>query len=617
MKLQVNLTTAKPDALARSILEMMIRDGKSRGEATRERLKGRKNRFNLTPEFKDKVSQELNRLLNQRQKAMDDGTLEPCTSKDSQRVEIVHFTDQGLIRLVHNASDRNEKASLENERLANEYLDHINMDSLLDFCELRKINENLKKVFDAAGLDFKEVLKERCDLAIDLTDPDQCIDKLAHGMLLVASNPEMALGEIKYEELDHELLYLILSYLNREERKMLLEGLFLAPQANADKVSNLISTLIKLIPYEPSNSEEKEALAKSEISKEFREEVYAILQEIGNELFDQLVKLKELREEESSDDDSHSDIAFIDDEAVKFDRRLDFEADRQGVLIYGVDGSIFNLDTEKIIFLYQNALVAGLRQQAGSASTMHSGSLSDNELIGNTFLEDIKSEDPFYINTLRKYDAVGFYTMLCKEETEDTLLKLLSSDEMALKYGAFRALTQPIKGENWHTVAFLNNLEEELKREEASFSLTMLIILSNMNGYIDKDVGSHYTELLKLALSIEGIDFAKAVSKLDDINIPIADSNGDPETEQSDSNIHLLVATSSLESMLHKCLGIEKLLEFTQDRDSPTLAKNAQAILSLFKPGDIQLFLLTHPNKYGLLAGADISNPASIDEIVT
>ena len=69
--------------------------------------------------------------------------------------------------------------------------------------------------------------------------------------------------------------------------------------------------------------------------------------------------------------------------------------------------------------------------------------------------------------------------------------------------------------------------------------------------------------------------------------------------------------------MLEKCLGIEKLLKFTQEEDSPTLAKNAQAILSLFKPGDIQLFLLTHPDKYSLLAGADIFNPASIDEIVT
>ncbi|GEM_PF-5430945 len=613
MKLKVSLTTANPNSLARSILETMIVDGKSRREATRERLNGRDNRARLTSAFRTEVSHELDKLLSQRQKAMDDGTIEPRTSRESTTVQPVYFTDRRLIGLVQDANDRNEKASLENERLANKYLDDIGINSLLCFSELRAVNGNLKKVFDAAGLDFKEVLKERCDLATNLTDPDQCIDKLAYGMLLLASNPEMDLGEIKYEELDAELLYLILSQLNREEKRMLLEGLILDPQPNLDKVTKLINVLVNFIPYETSNPEEQETLAKSEISKEFKEEVYGILQEIGNSIFNQLVELKNSRDEENSELDS--DIALIDEE-VEFDRRLNFEGDRHGVLIYGVNGSIFNLDLEKIQFLYHNALIADLRQQAGSALIMHSSSPSDDELIKNIFLEDIESEDKFYANSLRKHDAVGFYTMLCEEKAQDVLIKLLSSDEMALKYAAFRTLTRPLEGENWHTVAFLNNLEEELKKEEASFSLTMLIILSTLNGFIDENVSSHYTELLKLALSIEGIDFAKAVSKLDEVDIPIVDSDSEPQTEVSDFNIHLMTGISNLESMLERCLSIEKLLEWSQDNESPTLAKNAQAILSLFKPEDIQLFLLTHHRKNDLLASADILHPANADEMI-
>ena len=626
---QTALGQQNPRNLAGLIYSRMTTNNESRRKATHAVLGGRENKNHYDSDERVKISHYLDHILSEKMTKSSYAPGEPDATP-AQNLETAEdnqfFTHGRLISLIRAAQSKNQLDLVGNKRLAYEELEgaaYLCRNSLQMVSSLREEVNALKKLFAKYDLDIYSAIKRKYDSCDSVTSPEQASLQNSYGMFLLILNENFLLDNFTYEDLTSNYLHDVLLPLNIDEKKILIKALLFNPNTEPEEIRNLTKALYMLFP--PADGEfakNDNPLSDEEIN--LMEEVYLISQEIGEDLFNQVVELAEDRISAEDDivfpislkDDSSCTVLDNDNEEDKeraYNEKINFEIDRNGLLILGIETSLFQVDLEQAKWLYENALMSSFRKQSALAMMEIADTRAERKLVSQIFLNDVLSTTE---NTPRKYDSVGFYAMsnIFSDKALEVVVPLLKSEDIAQSYGAFRILTTSSIQQKKTINVFLKALQSELMEERGSLSLVMLVTLSIQFGLISDEVSSHYNKILKKALSLDHVDFISAFRNVDDILTPFVNNIGEPGFDDSKEITTIVLGRTDTKGLI-KILGIERLLEWSGEKDNPVLAQNAQAILSMSDIKDVQLFLANHPERDKLIELGDIVIDSNQEQI--
>ncbi len=546
------------------------------------------------------------------------------TTNTSSEQKNTRFLNFNLVELIQNAQARNEVSSLENERMADFELEvRAASISVTSIEEIRATIEDLKKLFNIASTDFYEVLKGKYNSIDSLTAENDCALKAIYGIMLLTKNPDFKLEDFDYGELTRETLCEVLLPLNKEEKKIFIESLFLNPDLDTGDIKKLTNILFSFFPVEDGeeiNIENipKEGQAVLDTTKQYTEEVYTAVQETGKTLFKQVLDLFEIREnimdEEpdwSSEEDDSGSTTFMDDEVQdeRVVQKLVFEKNREEILLEGIGKALFDISIENIARIYEIALAESIREQAGHCLISHAENRSDHKYVSDIFYEDFTNvENEDRNKDQRKFNALVLYSILHGKKAIDILSQSLESKSLAVRYAAITQLANREITKNRGYRKVLERIQSDIANSKESFSLAMLITFSQIAPLFDKGTRHTYEPILKEAFSLAGIDMKKALLNLDRVEIPLISGNAEPMIDnpnEPDDTQRIITVNPTTKAFLSS-IGITKLLKWSLNAENPNLSKNAQAALSLFDLEDIQKFLALNPHAEKLLTGAGL-----------